>query len=182
MLTTKVSILILLITVVGFFHLAQQSTGRYALPDHEKTIQYVKNLIDSYNELVAEHDAPRADFNSIKSYFSLYHEAGNSFKVIVVETQPSSPPYIQFLSLIFVSFRADQPNVIMDYNDTFGSLFPATEIVQGDWYFQENLPFTYNGTAIRQDFIFEIESTDISRGDYITIPNNARHNTSTTTM
>ena len=171
--TGKLSVLIMLVALVSLSHLAQQpDVGRYTLPDRDRTVQYIDNLIDSYNLLVNEYDKPRQDFNSIKAHFSLYHEVGNSFKVIVVETTPSFAPYIQYLSLIFVSFRADQPSVIMDYNDTLGSLFPATDIVNGDWYILRNIPFTYNDTAIRQDFIFTIDEKDIL-GDYVTTSNNA---------
>jgi DNA-binding MarR family transcriptional regulator len=126
--------------------------------------RYVKNLIDSYNGLVDEYDEPRPDFNIIKGYFSLYHDVGNSFKVIVIQTDPY---HANQISLIFIPIRAEQPDVSMNYNDTFGTMFPNMSETLSFLTIQENLPFTYNGTVVRQDLVLGIQAADVS-GDYMT--------------
>ncbi|MGA8856149.1 MAG: hypothetical protein WB643_03175 [Candidatus Bathyarchaeia archaeon] len=167
--TIRPAIITIAIVLVSFSCATWQVVAQYTLPDHDKTVQYVDNLIDSYNLLVNEHDKSRPDFNIVKSYFSLYHEQGHSFEVVVLLTVPYS---IYWVSLIFIPFIADKPNVIMDYNHTFSDLFPATVVTQGEWANGENLPFTYNDTTIHQDFVLVVYSPDIS-GDYMTESNNA---------
>ena len=174
MTTKKLPIFIILIVLVSFSYLIQQTVGQYTLPDRNKTVLYVDNLIDSYNLLVNEYDKPRLDFDIIKAYFSLYHDVGNSFKVIVINTQSPTPTFSgfpQMINLIFIPFRADQPIVIMDHNNTFRTLFPNTDLTIGFLVIQKNLPFTYNGTEVRHDLVLEIDSKDIS-GDYMTTSSN----------
>lgn len=149
--------IITVITLLSFTCTTQQAVGRYTLPDRDKVVVYVNNLIDRYNTLVEEYDKPRPDFAIIKPHFSLYHDAGNSFKVIVVQTAPNEANQI---SLIFLRIRADQPNVSMDYNDTFTSLFNVTEMF-GFFTVDKDIPFTYNGTVIRQDLVLGIQASEL---------------------
>jgi hypothetical protein len=94
--------------------------GQYTLPDYKKTVAYVNNLIDSYNELVQNSTfIQRPDFAELKGNFSLYHDAGYSFQVVAMQSAPENPDYV---ALIFAPIHANQPNVTMDYNDTFTSL------------------------------------------------------------
>ncbi len=141
---------------------SQFTTTRVQL-DLGRVRGYVKNLIDSYNFWVDEYDKPRRDFPDIKAYFSLYLELGNSFKVIVIQTDL----YDTQISLIFTRIRANQLDVIVDYKDSFWTLFPNMSEVKGYTVIQSDLPFTYNGTIVRQDFILGIKAADIS-GDYMT--------------
>jgi hypothetical protein len=156
---TKVSILITIICLVSFFHLPQLALSQYTLPDRSKTIQYVDNLIDTYNLLVNEYDKPRLDFENVKAYFSLYHEAENNFKVIVLQTEPHVSEWV---TLIFIPIRADQPNVTMDYNDTYRDL--SVGFMIEEYAIQENVPLTYNNTTLHLDFVLTISASDISSG------------------
>jgi hypothetical protein len=153
------------------------TTFKPQLPDREIVTRYIKNLIDTYNLLVNESDKPRPDFDIIKSHFSLYHEAGNSFKVIVIEADPSvfkTEPYqTNPIYLIFIRILADQPDVVMDYNDTFRTLFPNMAETIGYLIIQKDLPFTYNGTVVRQDLVLGIDAGISLTGDYMTNAYNA---------
>ena len=133
------------------------STTRVHL-DINETNGYVTSLIDDYNVWVNQLEKPKPDWNSIKAYFSLYHEAGNSFRVIVVQMDL----YNTQVGLIFIRIQADQPEVSVEYNFTFRTLFPNMGEVVADTYTETNLPFRYNGTMVLEDFLLEIDSKDIS--------------------
>lgn len=169
MLATKLFIVYMLAVLLTFSYPPQQSVSQFTVttytlrPDPYRATQYITHLIDDYNLLVDQYDKLRPDFASTKAYFSLYHEAGNSFRVIVIQTNQ----YNAQLSLIWIPIKAPQPDVIVDYNNTFRTLFPnMTELTGFYFYIQRNFEFTYNGTVIRQDFIFGIPADDIS-GDFM---------------
>jgi DNA-binding MarR family transcriptional regulator len=165
-----------MVIVLGIFscltaftqQVASQFTTTRVQLDPGRVKGYVKNLIDSYNVWVDEYDKPRRDFVDIKAYFSLYLETGNSFRVIIVQTSP----YQDQISLIFTRIRGDQLDVIVDYNDTLDTLFHYNNIRIGYTVTQKDIPFTYNGTVVRQDFVLGIKAADIS-GDYMTNSYNA---------
>lgn len=172
MTTTKVPVIIILLALVSLSCLPQQTAGQYRLPDIYRTKQYVTNLIDSYNSQVDQYAKPRSDFINIKPYLSLYHEAGNSFKVIVFQIDTYNPGN---LCLVFLPLPMSQPVVIMDPNATFNDLFPTTDDIIIGWYIiRENLPLSYNGTVTRQNFIYEIPTRDISNYDSINLSNSEK--------
>lgn len=146
-----------------------QNTTLTQFPDLNTATLYVQNLIDDYNSFVIEHDKGRPDFNVTKTYFPLYHEAGYSFKVLVVQTTASQADW---LTLIFISTHADQPNVAIDYNDTLASFFPYMVITLGNLYTQPNLPFKYHGAMVYPNLILDIYAGEM-QNDYMTNAYNA---------
>lgn len=163
MIIPKLLVYITLICLVGFPYLSQQAIAHYTLPDHSKAVQYIYNLIGYYNGLVRFYGANRPDFDSIKGNFSLYHDAGHSFLAVVLQSVPDNADYV---ALMFFPIRAGQPNVTMDYNDTFSELFPHTIAMKVEYGLLQNNLLEYGNITIRLPLVFVVLSTDIL-GDYI---------------
>lgn len=150
----------------------REVSGQYVLPKYDKAVGYVRTLIDSYNALVKNSTyINRPDFNCIKGKgnLSLYHEEGHSFQVVVLQSVPTNASYV---ALIFAPIRANQPNVTMDYNDTFTSVFPHAITIAAEYGLLEKNTVSYGSTTIQIPLIFVVLSTDIS-GDYLTNAKNA---------
>ena len=144
--------------------ITQQAIGQYTLPVYNRTVAYVRNLIETYNALVKNSTyINRPDFDNVKANFSLYRNAGYSFKVVVAQSVPDTSAYV---ALIFIPIRADQPNVTMDYNDTMLSLFGGAFYIAGQNSILKNNVVQYGNIIVQVPFIFVILSTDISSANY----------------
>lgn len=161
----KATVTIVVFTALLVFYSLQGNVfARYTLPEYNRTVGYVRNLIDTYNALVENSTYfNRADFGSIKENLSLYHDVAHSFHVVILQSVPDNPNRI---ALMFFPIRASQLNVTMDDEDTFNSLFPIF-YVAGEYILLENSLLEYGNTRIQLPLVFVIPSTDIS-GDYVT--------------
>lgn len=92
------------------------------------TTQYVTNLLNSYNALVDSKEALAPNFPSIEHDFSLYHDVGYSFKVLVVRS--SSLSYnsnnTDVVAFIFTPIQSSQPQVTIDNNHTLEDFIAIT--------------------------------------------------------
>jgi len=164
---TLIAIFIVLIII----SLARVSYARYNLPDLNKTYEYARNLIEDYNSRVDFSYKSRLDFDSIKIHFSLYHEVGNSFRVILVQSVPNDT---RFVFLIFIPIGGNDPEIKPDYDNTFTTLFPNSIYVAGSNVIMENLLFEYSNTVTHVTVALEIFASDLS-GDDLTIQRNAKN-------
>jgi hypothetical protein len=134
------------------------------LPDPVRVKLYIETLLDQYHTLVDQYYASRSDFGEIKGYFTLYNQTGNSFEVIVVETNPtmlqgnSQFPPSNPINLIFIPIRGTNLEIVMDQKDTFATLSTNSSIMVGPLLIGKDLPLTYNGTTIRQDVVLGIDA------------------------
>lgn len=134
--------------------------ARYTLPDYNKTVEYVQNLIGSYNALLQNSTyITRPDFfDSVYENLTLYHDAQHSFQVVVLQSVPNS----DYVALIFAPIQANQPNVTMDYDDTFNDLFPHTFTTVGEYALLEKTAIGYGNLVIQVPLILLVLATDIS--------------------
>jgi len=148
---------------------AEPVASQYALPAYNRTVGYVQTLINTYNTLVNSTLVKRSDFSSISASLSLYHEVGHSFHVVVLQSVPDNSDYV---ALMFFPIQATQPNVTMDYKDTFASLFQNAFYIASEYGLLENNKIVYGNQVILLPLVWVILSSDIS-GDYLTNAKNA---------
>jgi hypothetical protein len=145
-------------------HQTHQTVAVNVLPPRSDTQGYVNNLIGSYNALV---DSNNPSFDRIKANFALYHAIGNTFSIIIMQTATNVSGYV---TLIFVPIGGNEPNVTMDYNDTFAGQFPLS--IPGEYIVFKHLTFNFTNTIIQIKLAFGISSNDIT-GNYMTNSKNA---------
>ncbi len=159
----KVTILTLFLVLLMFSSIQGKVLAQYRLPEHNKTVGYVLNLIDSYNELLKNSTyINRPDFDSIKENLTLYHDVQHSFQVVVLQSSPYNSDHV---ALIFATIQSNRPNVVMDYNDTFNNLFPYQFATLGKYVLLEKNVLTYANSKIEVPLILFVLTADIS-GDY----------------
>ncbi|HEV2138064.1 MAG TPA: hypothetical protein VGR53_04430 [Nitrososphaerales archaeon] len=85
---------------------------------------YAINMIGSYYALVASEQALWSNFSSIRHFFPLYHDLGDSFEVLVVNTtlfrfdQSNQTSYTNTVAFVFVPIPSPNPNVVVEGNLT----------------------------------------------------------------
>lgn len=157
---------ILVFTVLLMYSSFQGNVfAQYKLPEYNRTVEYVRNLIDSYNILLQNSTyVSRPDFDSINENLTLYHDSQHSFQVVVLQSTPYNSDYV---ALLFATIQADQPNVTMDYNDTFDSVFPHMFATVGEYALLEKNTIAYGESLIQVPLILLVLASDIS-GEYQT--------------
>jgi hypothetical protein len=166
----RIVVLITIIFLLGTTYLPKLSEqAQNTLPDPINTVQYVENLIDSYNSLVAFSDVYKSNFQSIEADFSLYHQTGESFAVIVMQSVPDNS---DFVALIFFPIKSETPVVIMDNSDTLASVYGF--YITGEDNIFENLLMSYTNTIVHLDLILEIQVSDITNDTLVNSKNTAQ--------
>jgi len=153
--TIKITILTVLFAILSFSPPIVVSHSQSL--DEYKLTPYVNNLIDSYNALVNSNYKEYPVFNDYKQCFSLYHEVGNSFSVIVLRGE--SPDYI---NLLFSLIPSESPQIIIK-NNTLSELMHSNVTSRG---YIKKLTVKYADTIIYASPVLAINLQDIS-GDYM---------------
>ena len=113
-------------------------------------------MIKSYNALI---DTTNPNFSSVSGYFSLYHVVGNTFHVIVMQSANTSG----FVTLNFIPIGGNEPNITMDYNDTFDNSVTTHALsIQGEFTVLEGITILFTNTITRIDLALGLLSSDIT--------------------
>jgi hypothetical protein len=142
-------------------YVPRQTSAQNVLPPLNDSQGYINNLIDTYNTLVRINYASNPNFASMKVNFTLYHDIGYTFKVYVMQTAENVSG---FLTLIFIPIGGNDPNIILDQNDTFAKLYPLSII--GENITLEHLTFILTNTITQINIAYGLKSSDIT-GDYL---------------
>jgi hypothetical protein len=149
---------IVLLSVFVLSYPVQDARATYTLPPADDTQGYVDNLIQSYNALVQSNYARRPDFSTYTANFSLYHDTGNTFNAVVMQSDPSVSG---FVILTFFPIAGDTPTVTLDTNHTFqgltGIACACENVTLASLTFLD-----YNNTNRYINLAFGISSADIT--------------------
>jgi hypothetical protein len=111
-----------LLTISHFPKAADAQTAPWI--DENAAQQYATDLIGGYDALVDSSQASSQSFPSIAQYFSLYHSAEDSFKVLVVRstTLAISSNQTDTVAFVFIPIQSPQPQIIVENNETLENL------------------------------------------------------------
>lgn len=122
-------------------------------------------MISTYNALLPSNFYQSSEVVS----FPLYHQVGDTFHVIAVQSNPNDSA---FVSLIFIPIGGNEPNVTMDYNDTLCGLLTHMICIDGAGTFT-NIDLEYSDTIIHVDFILSLPASNITSNYMVNSKNEA---------
>ena len=135
---------------VGFAHSTE-------LPNEDKIVLYVNNLLSSYNSLVHFYDVYKPYFSNYEEHFSLYFEDGDSFRVICVKSDQNDTENLNF---IFIKIRSTNPDVVLDFNHSLNDYVEGI-LLKGRYCYVKNYLIDYFDTYLHTHLILSVISDDI---------------------
>jgi len=135
---------------VGFAHSTE-------LPNEDKIVLYVNNLLSSYNSLMHFYDVYEPYFSDYKEHFSLYYEEGDSFRVICVKSDQNDTEHLNF---IFIKIRSTSPDIVLDFNHSLNDYVEGI-LLKGRHCYVKNYLIHYFDTYLHTHLILSVISDDI---------------------
>ena len=135
---------------VGFAHSTE-------LPNKDKIVPYVNNLLSSYNSLVHFYDVYEPYFSNYEEHFSLYFEEGDSFRVICVKSDQNDTENLNF---IFIKIRSTNPDIVLDFNHSLNH-YVEYLLLKGRYCRVKNYLISYFDTYLHTHLILSVISGDV---------------------
>lgn len=150
----KVIVVFLILAInthfVGFAHSTE-------LPNEDKIVLYVNNLLLSYNSLVHFYGVYEPYFSNYEEHFSLYFEEGDSFRVICVKSDQNDTENLNF---IFIKIRSTNPDIVLDFNHSLNDYVEGI-LLKGRYCYVKNYLIDYFDTYLHTHLILSVISDDI---------------------
>jgi hypothetical protein len=142
----------------------QRTVAQYNLPDYNRTVDYVTTLIQDYGAYV---NSNYVHPERIKEYLSLYSGVGDSFKVVVLQSEANDASCV---TLIFIPIHQNELSIVLDDNHTLANVL-GNQVYVGCRTVFENVAFESGSTVIPVHLMLDIPKFEILGDDYLTNAN-----------